>query len=90
LAQRRLADLRDKLAKQSAAELTLVDERLDAADAQRTRSPKTAGAMYRAVMELYAGKPWAAAAVARARKALGEMKTEGSRSKVQGAGPIER
>jgi serine/threonine-protein kinase len=74
LAQRRLAELRDKLAKQSAGELALIEDRLDAADALRHSSPKSADAMYRAVVELYAGKPWAAAVVGRARTAIGEMK----------------
>jgi serine/threonine-protein kinase len=73
LARRRLAELRESLAKQAAGERALVEERLDAADALRSRSPQTARAMYQAVMELYAGKPWAAAIVGRARKALGEM-----------------
>ena len=73
LAQRRLAELRDTVAQQSAGELALIKDASDAADALRKRSPKAAEAMYRAVVELYAAKPWAAAAVRRARKALGEM-----------------
>jgi hypothetical protein len=76
LARRRLAELRASLAKQAAGELTVIEERLDAADAIRKRSPQTAETMYRAVVELYAGKPWAAAAVVRARKAIGERKKE--------------
>ena len=69
LARRRLAELRESLAKQATGELAVVEERLDAANALRNRSPQTARAMYQAVVELYAGKPWAAAAVGRARKA---------------------
>ena len=70
LAQRRLAQLREEVKKRSAEQLSLLEDRLDAADALRKSDPERAEAMYRAVVELYAEKPWAADAVDRARKAL--------------------
>ena len=48
----------------------MLQDRLDAADALRKSEPERAKAMYRAVVELYGEKPWAADAVRRARDAL--------------------
>ena len=60
-----LAQLRDEVKKRSAAQLSLIEKRLNAADDLRKIDPEQAGAMYRAVVELYGDKPWAADAVRR-------------------------
>jgi eukaryotic-like serine/threonine-protein kinase len=70
LVQRRLAQLREDVKKRSGEQLSLLEDRLNAADALRKSEPEQAKAMYRAVVELYSGKSWAAEAVHRARKAL--------------------
>ena len=70
LAKRRLATLREEIKKRSDKQLHLLESRLADADALRQDDPKRAEAMYRAAIELYADKPWAAEAVARARDAL--------------------
>ncbi len=74
LARRRLAQLRAELEneKYTVEQLTALRERLDAADALRPRDPERARAMYRAVVELYGDKSWAAEATRRAREALTE------------------
>ncbi len=72
LARRRLAQLQPEVEKHAAPQLKLLGERLGAADALRQRDPEAARAMYRAVVELYGDKPWAADAVRRAREALAE------------------
>jgi len=70
LAQRRLTQLRKEVENRSDEQLPLLQDRLDAADALRKSHPEQAKKMYRAVVELYGEKPWAADAVHRARKAL--------------------
>ena len=70
LAQRQLARLTKQLEKTVAEERVKLKEKLDAADALRKSDPNRAKAMYRAIVELYGEKPWAAAAVRRAREAL--------------------
>ncbi len=70
LAQRRLAELRKEVKKRSVEQLSLLQDRLNAADVLRKSEPEQAKAMYRAVVELYCDKPWAAPAVRRAQKAL--------------------
>jgi eukaryotic-like serine/threonine-protein kinase len=70
LAQRRLVQLRKEVQTRSAEQLSLLEERLAAAKALRKSDPEQAEKMYRAVVELYGQKPWAAEAVRRARKAL--------------------
>ncbi len=70
LAEQRLAQLRDEVRKRSAAQLSMLQDRLNAADAVRNTEPEQAKAMYRAVIELYSDKPWAADAVNRARQGL--------------------
>ncbi len=72
LVRRRLAQLRHDVAKRSAEQLRLLEERLAAADALRAEDPVQARKMYEAVIELYANKPWAATAVRRAREAIGK------------------
>ncbi len=78
LAQRRLARLRKELEKHANDQLALLRERLDAADAMRQSDPKQARAIYRAVVELYGERPWAAEVVRRARESLD---TESTRRK---------
>ena len=70
LAKRRLAQLREESRKKAGEQLELLQNRLAAADALRPSDAKRAEAMYRAVIELYGDKPWAADAVGRAREAL--------------------
>ena len=50
--------------------MTCSQGRLNAADALRQSEPDRAEAMYRAIVELYGNKPWAADVVRRARNAL--------------------
>ncbi|MEN6458169.1 MAG: serine/threonine-protein kinase [Thermoguttaceae bacterium] len=73
LVRRRLADLRQELAKQSAQQLETLGDRLTAADALRTKDPARARKMYEAVIELYGEKAWAEPAVRRAREALTKL-----------------
>jgi eukaryotic-like serine/threonine-protein kinase len=70
LARRQLARLSKEVEKLSQQQCSMLQERLDAADAMRHTEPERAKATYRAVVELYAAKPWAAEPVRRARQAL--------------------
>ncbi len=70
LVRRRLAQLREQSEKHAAEHLALLEERLNAADALRETEPARAEAIYRAVIELYGQKQWAASAVRRAQEAL--------------------
>jgi serine/threonine-protein kinase len=70
LARRRVAQLQEQLEMQAQEHLALILDRLGEADRIRPRDPVRAEAVYRAVLELYAGKPWAAEAVHRAQRAL--------------------
>ena len=70
LAARRLAQLREQLGRQTAQQLALVQDRLDQAGQLSRNEPDRARAMYRAVLELYEDKPWAADVVRQARDAL--------------------
>lgn len=79
LAQRRLAQLRRELDPAVADLRAMVEDRLDRADRLRQAEPDRARAMYRAVLELYGEKPWAAAAVDRARNALTTLDPKSSR-----------
>jgi serine/threonine-protein kinase len=72
LARRRLGQLQADVDKHAVQQLKLLRERLGTAAALRPRDPEAARAMYRAVVELYGDKPWAADAVRRAREALAE------------------
>jgi hypothetical protein len=72
LVHRRLADLQAQVDKHAAEQLRLLRQRLDAADALRPHDSERARAMYRAAVELYGDKLWAADAVRRAREALAE------------------
>ena len=73
LARRRLKRLRTQLDQQTGRHLELVQDRLDWAE-QPTTDPNRAAAIYRAVIELYRDKPWAADAVRRARTHLNKDK----------------
>jgi eukaryotic-like serine/threonine-protein kinase len=70
LAQRRLTQLREEIKKRAAQQIDLIEKRLKAADALRKSEPERAEAMYRAVVELYSDKPWAADVVHRAHESL--------------------
>ena len=70
LARRQLARLREQFEPLAVEQLNEVKKRLDRADQLRRAEPERAQAMYRAVIELYASKPWAAGAVRRARESL--------------------
>jgi hypothetical protein len=71
LAKRRLARLREQQEAQAGEHLALIQERLDRADSIRKSDPARAAAMYRAVIELYQDRSWAADAVRRAKNGLG-------------------
>ena len=70
LARRRLEQLRERIAREAQEQITLLNERLDLADQMSQVDPDEAEAMYRAAIELYGDKPWAAEAVERARTKL--------------------
>ena len=70
LARRQLEKLKKETGKFVAEQIELLKERLDVADALLPSEPDRAKEMYRAVVILYAEKPWAADAVRRARDAL--------------------
>jgi serine/threonine-protein kinase len=70
LAKRRLEKLREEVDRLAKDQNATLKKRLDAADAMRAASADRAKAIYRAVVELYGEKPWAADVVRRAREAL--------------------
>ena len=72
LARRRLTQICKDIDEHSRDQLALLLERIDAADALRSADPERARAMYRAAVELYSEKPWAAAAVRRAQESLSQ------------------
>jgi serine/threonine-protein kinase len=71
LAKRRLLQYHERCDAQIREHLALIERQLDEADACRATDPRRAEAMYRAVVELYHGKAWAASAVARAKNRQG-------------------
>ncbi|MEN6407092.1 MAG: serine/threonine-protein kinase [Thermoguttaceae bacterium] len=73
LARCQLVRLQKETEQQTPDQLAMLRERLDAADAQRAADPKRAAAVYCAVIELYADRPWAAQAVGRARQSLAAL-----------------
>jgi len=73
LARRRLEKLNAEIKEQAATQLRLLQQRLKAADELRASDPARARAMYRAVIELYADKPWAAEVVREAGEAVDAM-----------------
>jgi eukaryotic-like serine/threonine-protein kinase len=72
LARRHLKQVRQEIAAVTAEQLPQLQARLDRADELKATEPDRAAAMYRAVVELYSPKPWAAPAVERAKAALAE------------------
>jgi len=68
LTRRRLAKLRQEVEKRKGEQLALLHERLTVADSLGQSEPDRAQAIYRAIVELYANKPWAAEAVRHARE----------------------
>jgi len=70
LARRRLGRLREQLDRQTPQYLAMLQSQIDRAEQIGRTDPDRARAMYRAVIELYAERPWAAKAVKRARNAL--------------------
>ncbi len=77
LARRRLATVRQETDQYSQDQLTMLQERLADADKLRATNPKAAASVYRAVLELYDRKSWAAEAVRHAREALAHPSTTG-------------
>lgn len=71
-ARLRLEELQREVGRIAGAQLVAIGERLDEADSLREKQRDRATVIYRAVVQLYSDKPWAAKAVARAQKALDE------------------
>ena len=74
LARRRLQQLKKNVQEFAPEQLEIIQKHLDQADALLATDPKSAQAMYRAAIELYSDKPWAADAVRRAQTALDKIK----------------
>jgi serine/threonine-protein kinase len=72
LARRRIKDIEKEREAHAEEQLPQLQSRLDRADETKADDPKHAEAMYRAVLELYADKSWAAPAIERAKAALKE------------------
>jgi eukaryotic-like serine/threonine-protein kinase len=73
LAHRRIDRLKKDIEKYAPQQLDIIQKRLDEADSLLSTDPKHAQAMYRAVIELYTDKPWAAVVVHRAQTALDKI-----------------
>ncbi|MCE5267163.1 MAG: hypothetical protein LLG00_04700, partial [Planctomycetaceae bacterium] len=73
LVHRRLSQFQQEVAKRAGDQLRALTVRLDLADSLRATDPAQARKAYRAVLELYAEKPWAAPALLRARAALEKL-----------------
>jgi eukaryotic-like serine/threonine-protein kinase len=74
LARRRLTQIDDETEKRAGERLKLLEQRLKTAGELREKEPEQAAAMYRAIVELYSRKPWAAGVVRRARDELEKLK----------------
>ena len=74
LARRHLKQLRQEMAAHAAEQLPFLLLRLDRADVLKSTDPKRAAAMYRAVIELYSAKSWAAPAIEAAKAALAKAR----------------
>ena len=72
LARRKLNQLQEQLDRRKAQQLDLLRDRLDHAQRIGPTDPDRARSIYRAVIELYQDKPWAAQPVGRAREKLAE------------------
>lgn len=73
LAQRQLDGLREDVAQLETREIAAVHERLATAAKLSASQPATAREMYRAVVTLYNGQPWAAEIVSEAHAALNKL-----------------
>ncbi len=80
LARQKLDVLRGQIRDRAAADLRLLDRRLDAADQLENTDPAAARAIRAGVVKLYADKPWASAAVDRAVAALAARTAAGTSS----------
>jgi serine/threonine-protein kinase len=76
LARRRLQQLKKTVEEFAPEQFEIIQKHLDQADALLATDPKSAQAMYRAAIELYSDKPWAAEAVRRAQTALDKIKNQ--------------
>jgi serine/threonine-protein kinase len=83
LARRQLARLQKKVDARAEEHRKMLAERLDRADELRADEPEQARQIWRAVIQLYADKPWAGEAVERARERLGKAESGGSRAEGQ-------
>ncbi len=79
LARQQWKVLTNQIEQRAAADLRVLLGRLDAADVLENSDPAAAAAIRQAVVKLYAGKPWAARAVARAEAALVERTAASAR-----------
>jgi hypothetical protein len=73
LARKELAKLAEKTSDEAKQQLPAVKERLAAAKVVARNHPEKAERMYRAIISLYDGEPWAAEAVSTARKSLAAL-----------------
>jgi hypothetical protein len=73
MAERQLVQLREDVAKLSHRQLAALRDRLAAADALAPNDPQQARDMYRAIIDLYGDRPWAALVVAEARAKLEKL-----------------
>jgi serine/threonine protein kinase len=76
LAERKLAGLRASLDEQASEQLPQLEERLRTAQGMETVDMAKAAAMYRALVDLYEGEPWARPMVAKAHRRLHELSGE--------------
>ena len=76
LARRRLAQLNEQLEQQVEQQIAMLEDRLEQARQLSRTEPERARSMYRAAIELYQDKPWAAEAVNRAREGLAAIENE--------------
>ena len=74
LAKRELPNLEASIAASAEEQGRWLDQRLQQAAALQAENPAAARAIWKAVIELYGDKPWAAERVERARKALENQK----------------
>ncbi len=74
LARRRLEKLKGSVEEIAPEQLDVIQKHLDEADGLLADDPKCAEGMYRATIELYSDKPWAAPAVRRAQAVLDKIK----------------
>jgi len=80
LSKRRLADLKNEVDEQAAADLALIRSRLEFANQIEADDKERATTMRRAVIRLYQNKPWAEAVVMQAREALKKTKAVDART----------